>query len=429
MKNDEVPDITEIVSGSDSPERGKRLGRRAVLLLLVIIFAVIIFSWWGKREEANAPQYKTEEARRGGFVVTVAATGNLQPVNKVDVGSELSGIIRSVEADYNDKVKRGDALAKLDTRILESKVVQSRAILDSAEAALLEAKASLEEAQNELARIKKLKRLSDNKVPSDQEVETAEAALKRAEAAEAGAKAKVSEAKATLNSDETNLAKAVIRSPINGIVISRSVEPGQTVAASFQAPVLFTLAEDLAQMELHVDIDEADIGLVKEGQAASFTVDAFPDKKFNAVIKQVRYGSKTSGGVVTYETVLSTDNSELLLRPGMTASADITVNKIDNVILVPNAALRFTPPSNEKGREGGGNLISMLIRPRMRQRSAGEAAPPDKRHQQVWTLKDGSPAGIPIVIGSSDGKVTEVVSGDITTGMQLIVDMNNQADN
>ncbi|MDO8282131.1 MAG: efflux RND transporter periplasmic adaptor subunit [Thermodesulfovibrionia bacterium] len=427
MKTDTESDIIKTLGVEHASGSGKRLKRWLVIVLLLLILGAVLLIWWRRSENANAPQYKTKEAARGNIIVTVTATGTLKPVNQVDVSSELSGIIKTVEADYNDQVKAGQILAKLDTEILEAKVVQSKAALDAAEAKLLETKATVEESHNQLARLKKVWEISNKKVPSQHEMDTAEAALKRAEAMETSAKAQVSEAKAALNTNKTNLTKAIIRSPINGIVISRSVEPGQTVAASFQAPVLFTMAENLTQMELYVDVDEADVGQVKEGQAATFTVDAYPDRTFEALITQVRYGSKTVGGVVTYETVLSMDNSDLSLRPGMTASADIIVKKIEDVILVPNTALRFLPviQEEEAPSSSGGSLIGKLIRPPRHASRANGDKSSDKKEQRVWILKEGKPFAIQIVVGSSDGIMTEVVSGDVEPGMELLVDMNN----
>jgi len=203
----------------------------------------------------------------------------------------------------------------------------------------------------------------------------------------------------------------------------RNVEPGQTVAATLQAPVLFTLAEDLAKMELHVDVDEADVGLVEAGQTAHFTVDAYPERTFPARITQVRYGSQTVGGVVTYETVLNVDNSDFSLRPGMTATADITVKKIENIILVPNAALRFTPPEQEERvKSRGGSLISQLMPRPPAAKKPREEAVEDKKQQQVWTLHDGQAIAITVTTGSTDGIMAEVTGGDIEPGIALIVD-------
>ena len=234
--------------------------------------------------------------KRGDLTVIVTATGTLQPTNKVDVGSELSGIVKSVEADYNDRVKVGQVLARLDTSKLEAQVTQSRAALDSAKAKVLQAQATVLETRSKLTQFQKVRELSNNKVPSQSELDAAEAAFERAKADEASATAAVSQAQATLEANQTDLSKSVIRSPINGVVLTRSMEPGQTVAASFTAPVLFTLAEDLTQMELHVDVDEADVGKVKEGQKAAFGVAAYPNRTFEARITQTRFGSSRPRG-------------------------------------------------------------------------------------------------------------------------------------
>ena len=266
--------------------------------------------------------------------------------------------------------------------------------------------------------------MSNHKGPSQRDMVVAQAALQRAQAVEITAKAQVSQARATLEADETDLAKAVIHSPINGIVLVRNVEPGQTVAASLQAPVLFTLAEDLTQMELHVDVDEADVGQVTKGQEAIFTVDAHPGRTFPAQITQVRYGSQTVNGVVTYKTVLIMDNSDLSLRPGMTATADITVKKVENATLIPNAALRFIPPNKEK--EDASDDVSLLqkLMPRRHRRPPKKSKDTtvDNKLQRVWTLRDGKLLAITVGIGATDGRMTEVTSGDIEPEMEFVVD-------
>jgi len=356
--------------------------------------------------------------------VTVTATGALEPTNQVDVGSELSGIIKTVEVDYNDRVTVGQILARLDTDKLKAKVLQSKASLESARAKVLEAQATVKETGDQLVRLKEVWELSNKMVPSQQDLDAAQALLHRAKAAEATAKAQVSQAQATLEADETDLAKTVIHSPINGIVLTRNVEPGQTVAASFQAPVLFTLAEDLTKMELHVDVDEADVGQITKGQEAVFSVDAHPGRTFPARITQVRYGAQTVNGVVTYKTVLNVDNSDLSLRPGMTATADITINKVENAIMVPNAALRFVPSIKEKeAPSSGGSLINKLLprrhRPPSKQRKDSTA---NNRHQHIWTLRDGKLIAVAVAIGASDGRMTEVTSGDVEPGMPVVID-------
>jgi HlyD family secretion protein len=355
--------------------------------------------------------------------VVVTATGTVQPVNQVDVGTEISGTIRTVEVDYDDRVKVGQVLARLDTEKLQAQVLQSEATFESAQAKFHEAQATVVEARDNLERFKRVREMSGGKVPSQREFDAADAALKRALSIEATLKAQIAEAKYKLSIDQTNLSKAVIRSPINGVVLKRQVEPGQTVAASLQTPVLFTIAENLAQMEVQVDVDEADVAQVKVGHEASFTVDGYPGRSFSAVVKQVRFGPETVQGVVTYKTLLSVDNSDLALRPGMTATANITVNRVANVVLVPNAALRFAPPVTEEATRNGGSLIRRLFpRPRPASRTR-ESADDKSKRQQVYVLRDGQPSAVRVGTGSTDGVMTEIISGDIEVGTRVVTDM------
>ncbi len=295
--------------------RARRL-KRALLLVLLLAGLIGLFAWRKSAGRSNPVQYKTQEAKRGDLVVRVTATGTLKPTNEVEVGSEISGIVKTVEADYNDKVKIGQILARIDTSKLEAQETQLKAALESAEAKVLQVKATLSETQAKLAQYQRVRELSKGKVPSQTEFDAAQAAFERAKADEASATAAVAQAQATLKATQTDISKAVIRSPINGVVLTRKIEPGQTVAAAFQAPVLFTLAEDLTQMKLHVNVDEADVGQVKEGQEAEFTVSAYLDRPFQARIVQTRYGSQTVDGVVTYETVLKVDNTDLACARG-----------------------------------------------------------------------------------------------------------------
>ncbi|MEW6185871.1 MAG: efflux RND transporter periplasmic adaptor subunit, partial [Thermodesulfobacteriota bacterium] len=291
------------------------------------------------------------------------------------------------------------------------------------EGKVLQIQATLKETRDKLERFKTVRELSQNKVPSLTEYQTAEAAFERAKADEVSARAAVSQARATLKAQETDLFKTVIRSPINGLVLTRSVEPGQTVAAALQAPVLFTLAEDLTQMELIVDVDEADVGQVQEGQKAIFRVSAYSDRSYEASIKQTRFGSKTVSGVVTYETVLKVNNSDLSLRPGMTATADITVKKVDKAVLIPLAALRYTPPLPEKEEKpSGGLMTSLLPRPPRSMTKSRSDENSTKKQQTVYFLNNGQPSALTISIGSTDGTMTEVTAGEVKPGMQLIVD-------
>jgi HlyD family secretion protein len=418
------PSIAENLALGD----GRKRGRRVIVFLvigLLVLAAVLWWVWWQGANGENRIQYKTEVLQRGKLTITVTATGNLEPTNQIEVGSELSGIIESVAVDYNDHVSVGQPLAVLNTTKLKAKVLQSKASLASARAKVLSARATADETRSQVNRLIQLRAISGSKAVSQQDLDTAQATLDRALADEAMAKAAVELAQAILEADETDLSKAVIVSPINGIVLSRDVDPGQTVAASLQAPVLFTLAEDLARMELIVDVDEADVGLIKDGQDAEFTVDAYPDRRYPAHITQVRFGAKTVDGVVTYATVLNVDNSDLSLRPGMTATATITVQKIEDALLVPNAALRFAPsgsdmPATTRSRGLIGSLIPRPPRPSSRQRPAGED---HAKRQRVWTLRDQQLVPIFITIGPSDGTRTVVTGGELGVDTPVVVDM------
>jgi HlyD family secretion protein len=414
-------DISEVL-GLDNAPRSRRWVRfmAAVVLLVGIIAAVL---WYSATRYGTSVQYQTAPVTRGDLTVIVTATGTVQPVNQVDVGTEISGTIRTVEVDYNDRVKVGQVLARIDTDKLQAQVLQSQSTLESAEARLIEAQATVAETRENLERFKRVREMSGGKVPSQREYDAADAILKRAVSSEATLKAQISEAKWKLSIDQTNLAKAVIRSPINGVVLKRQVEPGQTVAASLQTPVLFTIAESLAQMEVQVDVDEADVALVKVGQHASFTVDGYPGRTFSAVAKQVRYGPETVQGVVTYKTLLSVDNSDLALRPGMTATANITVRRTENVILAPNVALRFSPQLPEATTRTGGSLISRLFPRPPPPSKLRDTADGGSKQQRVWVLRDGQPSAVSVITGSSDGVMTEITGGDITVGTEVVTDM------
>lgn len=413
-------DITKTLGVAHTVNRTRRRIRWLFLILLVV-GAIVFASMKKKTGASNQTQYETQEAKQGDLVVLVTATGTLQPTNTVEVGSEISGIVKSVEADYNDAVKVGQILARIDTSKLEAQATQFKAALESAKARVLQTKASLGETQSKFTQIQRVRELSNGKVPSQTEFDTAQAAFERAKADCDSAAASVTQAQATLDATQTDITKAVIRSPINGIVLTRSVEPGQTVAAAFQAPVLFKLAEDLTQMELHVDVDEADIGQVKDGQEATFEVDAYANRVFSATITQTRFGSKTVEGVVTYETVLKVDNPDLALRPGMTATANITVKKVTDAVLVPSAALRFAPPVQQVKAPSRGLLGALLPRPPMPAPKQKEES--NGKEHKVWVLKDGQPIAVPVTMGATNGTFVEVFSPEITAGTPVILDI------
>jgi HlyD family secretion protein len=397
--------------------------RRLGIAMLVVIACGAVLAIDRSRRDGDGARYETTVARRGSLVVSVSATGTIEPTNQVDVGSELSGLIETMAVDENDHVTKGQVLAQLDLSKLNDAMTRSAAALASAEAKVLQAHATVKESQAKLERLRTVKKLSGGKVPSSTEMETAEAAATRATADVHAAEAAVAEARATLSTDRTNLAKASIRSPIDGIVLTRKMEPGQTVAASFETPVLFTIAEDLAKMELQVSVDEADVGQVREGQSATFGVDAYPARTYPATITRVGYGSKTTDGVVSYKTILRVENDDLSLRPGMTATAEIVTAEQHDVLLVPNQALRFTPKEESAPARGRG-LVGSLIPapPPERANRKPEATTGERGVRTMWVLRDGEPASVQITTGASDGRQTAVTGGDLRPGDHVITD-------
>ena len=418
------PDISATLGLDQASARKVHLARW-LTVGAVLVIAVVLGLFYHSRGKTDGVQYVTQPARRGDLVVTVSTTGTLEPINQVDVGIEVSGTIKTVDVDYNDQVQVNQVLARLDTSRLDAQVLQAEATLASARAKVLQAEATVQETEAQMTRLERVYTLSNGKMPSQSDLDAAKASLARAKADEAGTKASVAQTQATLDVSRTDLSKAVIHSPIAGIVLSRAVEPGQTVAASLQSPILFTLAEDLAKMELHVDIDEADVGQVLKGQDATFTVDAYPDRTFPARVTQVRFGPQTVDGVVTYKTVLQVDNSSLLLRPGMTARAVITVNRIEKALLIPNAALRFAPPQPQiAAKRSGGSLLGTLIPhpPHPESKKPDEGTNGKTREQRVWILRNGQLAAVAITKGLTDGLLTEVTGGTLEAGMELVTD-------
>lgn len=404
-------DVAATLGLAGAPNQRRRRLERALRwvapLLLVLAAALVIWL----RRAPEGPVYQLSAARRGDLMVTVTATGALAPLDTVYVGTEVSGVIDLVAADYNDRVVKGQVLAVVNTDQLRAQIQQSRASLDVARAAVQQAAATLSEVVPQAARAESLFKMT---MVSPQDVESARAARARAEAARASALAQLAGAEAALQVQQTALRKATIRAPIRGIVLERDVERGRTVTAAFQTPVLFVLAADLAHMTLSLDVDEADIGQVAEGQTAEFSVDAYPDRLFTARVRSVRNAAKTIEGVVTYQAILDVANPELLLRPGMTATARIATAKVGNALLVPNAALRFTPPEMASATAGAPGA------------APSEAAPAETGGgRRVWTSRGGKLEAIPVTVGLTDGQWTEVTAGALAPGTPLVVGMDD----
>lgn len=405
----------------------RRLGGKARIALAVAGLGLAGLLAWALVDGngSDGPRYVTQPVKKGELVINVSANGNLQPTNSVDVGSELSGIVEAVFVDVNDRVKKGQVLARLDTSKLRDQVRQAKADIAAAEARVGQARATVAETAASLARLQEVARLSGGKVPSKAELDAGQAAALRAQADQKAFEATVASARALLSTYEISLSKATIHSPIDGVVLTRKVEPGQTVAAAMTAPVLFTLAEDLRRMELQVDVDEADVGKVKEGQEARFHVDAWPGQNFPAKVTRVGWGSQTKDQVVSYLTILEVRNDELLLRPGMTATADITTARRADVLLVPNTALRFTPPA-ARGQPKRSLLASLTPRPPSAgPKVASEAAPKDGS-QTLWLLEGGQPRALRVNVLGSNGQVSEVrpveAGSPLAPGAEVIVE-------
>lgn len=315
--------------------------RRFLPLALIAAVALVAFLGWRHLSSGkDTVSYRTAAVERGDLRVAISATGALRALSTVDIGSQVSGQVSEVLVDFNDRVERGQVIARIDPANFEARLTQTRANLSSARASLQEAQAALRNSEADYARKQEL---AQRQLVSRSEIDLAVAAREQAIARVASARAQIEQAEASVANAQLELDYTVIRSPVDGVVLSRSVEPGQTVAASFQSPVLFQIAEDLAQMQIELSVDESDVGQIRAGQPVKFTVDAFPGREFNGEVRQVRLSATNLQNVITYPVVISVDNADLTLLPGLTANANIEVSQRRGVLRVPNAALRFRP--------------------------------------------------------------------------------------
>ena len=399
-----------------------------VKTLGIVVAVGLATGGWYYWKAQNAQQdlhYITEPATLGSLNVTVTADGTLQPTRTVSVGSELSGIVRKVYVDVNSPVKVGDPLIDLDTRSLKAKVQSAKATLQSAQAQRQESVANLKESQITYKRMLDLHKRSGGLSPSQTELDQQQAKVDVNKASVAVAEANIMSAEATLTTAETDLSKARIASPIDGVVLTRTVEPGLAVAASLQAVQLLTLATDLSKLELQVLVDEADIGVVKEGDPVYFTVSAFPNQHFPATLTKVAYGSATNENVVTYTAYMTVDNSQHLLRPGMTASATIETAKRDGVLLVPNSAFRFVPSTKAATKKP-------VIQAGPPHRTTVNKTVKDvvihgETQRELYVLRDGKPLKLTVTTGLTDGNHTEILKGEIRETDQVIIDQQRKA--
>jgi HlyD family secretion protein len=367
--------------------------KKVLIIIAIIIFiaGAGFFLFGGK---GNELQFRTEKIIRGDIEMAVTATGTVNPVTTVLVGTQVSGTIKNIYVDFNSSVKKGQLIARIDPALFDAQVNQARANLLSANANLEKAAATLVDAKRTMERNKEL--LSKNLI-AQSDFDTAETNYETAKASVSAAKAQVAQSEAALSSAETNLFYTKIVSPVDGIVVSRNVDVGQTVAASFQTPTLFSIAQDLTKMQIDTNVAEADIGNVKGGEDVEFTVDAYSETTFKGKVSQVRNAPITVQNVVTYDVVIQVDNPELKLKPGMTANVSIIISIKKDVLKIPNAALRFKP--------------------------AGESTPvTEMKGAGVWILEKDRPKRVTVYLGISDGSYTELVKGDIKEGQEVIVE-------
>jgi HlyD family secretion protein len=368
------------------------------MLILAVVAAVTAgaAAYFRGSADAAAPPFRTAEVVRGAVVATVEATGTLEAVTTVDVGTQVSGTIKALFADYNAQVRRGQVIAQLEPSLFETQVEQGRATVQRLHAEVDSAKVQVEDTQ---IKLKRAQELSAQQLIPATDLETAQAAARQAEASLKAAQAQLVQGRASLRNAEVNLGHATIKAPIDGVVISRSVDVGQTVAASMSAPTLFVLAQDLRQMQVNARVDEADIGRIAPGHRVAFRVDAYPDDVFTGVVRQVRLEPVIEQNVVSYVTVIDVPNPDLKLKPGMTANVTIETARADDVLRVPNAALRFRPATGAPRESGAG----------------------------VWVLQDGVPTRLRVETGIDDGTTTAVVEGELREGMHVVTALGQAA--
>jgi len=373
------------------------MNKKIVETVLVLLGGVLL-ALASPACKSGKAKFVTENVSRGDIVTSVTATGTLNAVTSVNVGTQVSGRITTLFADFNSPVAKGQVIALIDPAVFQAQVAQARANLSNAKANLEKAAATEVDAKRTWDRYVNL---FGRSLVAKSQMDTSETAYLTAHASTLAAKSQVDQSAAALTVAETNLFYTKIVSPVDGVVISRNVDIGQTVAASFQTPTLFVIAADLTKMQIDTTVDEADISAVKAGQEAEFTIDAYPDETFRGVVAQVRNAAVTVQNVVTYDVVVTVDNRDLKLKPGMTADVSIITSVVKDVLRIPDAALRFKPAAQ------------------------GRPAPAPARGGRgpaVWIEENGQPVRVPVKIGMSDGSFTELVSGDLKEGQPVIIE-------
>jgi HlyD family secretion protein len=438
MADPTASELSQLGHADGTPFASHEGMKRRVLLSLVAITALTLggVAYYRSTASAEAPRYLTVAVTRGDVVLTVEATGTLEAVTTVQVGSQVSGTIQSLHADFNSVVKRGQVVARLDPSLLQAQVEQAEATIVRLNADVERARVTLDDAVVKLRRAQELFR---QQLVARMDVESAEATAAQAEASLKAAQAQVTQARASLNQNRVNLSHTIITAPVDGIVISRNVDVGQTVAASMSAPVLFVIAKDLSEMQVNASIDEADIGQIKPGQAVTFRVDAYPGDTFTGTVSQVRLAPVVAQNVVSYVTVIDVPNKELKLKPGMTATVTVEIARADNVLRVPSVALRFEPPADavaspaeaavppadeadadgpSRARSGAGGFTPGAAAGRAdgsRERGGVVGRP-----GRVWVLENGQLRAVRVRTGLTDGMTTAVLGDSLGDETEVV---------
>jgi HlyD family secretion protein len=373
--------------------------------ILVVAATVAALTLGVDRRPSPSSDYETVKVERGKIVARVTASGTLSALVTVQVGSQVSGRIQELYVDFNSPVRKGQVLARIDPQIFRAAVEQAKANLAAAEGNLAKARAQAVDAHRQLERARSL--LQEGQLIAQSDVDTADANAQSADAQVQAMRGSVAQARASLDLAEVNMGYTAITSSIDGTVISRDVDVGQTVAASLQAPTLFTIAQDLKEMQVDTNVSEADVGKLSAGMASTFTVDAFPGETFKGAVRQIRNAPQSVQNVVTYDAVIDVNNPDLRLRPGMTANVTFTYAEKADALKLPNAALRFRPPAE----------------------IAAKAPRPERDRRIVWVLRDGKPEPLSVRTGLSDGSVSEIAEGNLREGDELITEATSSRNN
>ncbi len=397
---------------------------QAVAAVVLVLAGALVLWRWRARSDKPAARFDTARADRGRIVAKVTATGTLSALVTVQVGSQVSGRIQAIYADFNDRVRKGQRIARIDPQLFQAAVEQARANFVAAQGNLAKVKAQAVDAQRQLVRNQAL---AERKLIAQADLDTSQSNSDAAQASVQAAEGQVEQARAGLHQVEVNLAYTDIVSPTNGVVISRNVDVGQTVAASLQAPTLFVIAEDLAKMQVDTSVAEADVGRLRAAMPATFTVDAYPSETFRGSVRQIRNSPQTVQNVVTYDAVVDVANPDLKLKPGMTANVTFVYAEKEDVLRVPNAALRFRPSTEmlaalQVGRAEGRRAPADANGAAARAGGTRGDPPSTPDRRTVWVLRSEKPAPVRIRTGISDGSVTEVVEGDLEPGDAIVTD-------